>query len=275
MTRNRMYLMTGISAGLFVFLTWAFADGLFNTNWWDSSVYTDSAIFTYAFIAVIVLMGVYQAQRLPANGIEIDRGGVTDTEGQKEDPHFWRLILGNAYYSILWVPLRFFVGRDWLAAGEHKLRSASWMDGGSALQGSWKGAVAIPETGSPRITYGWYREFLNYMLNHEWYTWFAKVIAFGETLVGIGLILGALVGIAAFFGTFMNFNFMLAGSASSNPVLFGLAVFLVLGWKVAGYLGIDHVLLPALGAPWKAGELFGGEGIATHEPGGARKPETA
>ena len=38
MTRNRMYTLTGISVGLFVFLTWAFADGLFNTNWWDSSV---------------------------------------------------------------------------------------------------------------------------------------------------------------------------------------------------------------------------------------------
>ena len=77
------------------------------------------------------------------------------------------------------------------------------------------------------------------MLNHEWYTWFAKLIAIGEALVGIGLIVGALVGIAAFFGTFMNFNFMMAGSASSNPVLFGLAVFLVLGWKIAGYFGVD------------------------------------
>lgn len=274
MTRNRVYLMTGISVGLFAFLTWAFADGLFNTNWWDSSVYTDSAIFTYVLMGIIILMGVLQAQRLPQEGVPIDRGAVTDTEGQKEDPHFWRLIMGNAYYAILWVPIRFFVGRDWLAAGEHKLRSASWMDGGSALQGSWKSAIAIPDTGSPRITYGWYREFLTYMLNHEWYTWFAKVIAIGETLVGIGLLIGALVGIAAFFGTFMNFNFMMAGSASSNPVLFGLAVFLVLGWKVAGYLGLDHWLLPALGAPWKAGELFGGEGIREQAPA-PNRPETA
>ncbi len=261
MTRNRMYTLTGISVGLFVFLTWAFADGLFNTNWWDSSVATDSAIFTYAFIALIVLMGVYQAQKLPKDGVAIDRGSVTDTEGQKEDPHFWRLIMGNAYYSILWVPIRFFVGRDWLAAGEHKIRGGGWLDGGTALQGFWKGAIAVPDTGSPKITYGWYREFLTYMLNHEWYTWFAKLIAIGEVLVGIALIVGALVGIAAFFGTVMNFSFMMAGSASSNPVLFGLAVFLVLGWKIAGYFGVDHYLLPALGAPWKAGQLFGGEGI--------------
>lgn len=266
MTRTRMYVLTAVSAALFVFLTWAFADGLFNTNWWDSSVYTDSAIFTYVLLGVIILMGVIQAQRLPEKGVSTEFGAVTDTAGQTEDPRFWRLIMGNVYWSILWVPLRFFVGRDWMAAGEHKLRTASWMDGGSALAGYWKGAVAIPQTGSPRITYGWYREFLQYMLNHEWYTWFAKLIAVGEFLVGVGMVVGALVGIAAFFGTLMNFNFMLAGSASSNPVLFGLAVFMVLGWKVAGYFGIDSILLPALGAPWKAGKMFGGEGIRLRQP---------
>ncbi len=266
MTRTRIYVMTAISVGLFVFLTWAFADGLFNTNWWDSAVWTDSAILTYVIIGVIIAGGIYQASQLPANGVSIEDGAVTDTAGQNEDPRFWRLIMGNVYWSVLWLPLRFFVGRDWMAAGEHKLRAASWMDGGTALQGYWKGAVAVPETGSPRITYGWYRDFLTYMLNHEWYTWFAKLIAIGEFLIGVGLIVGALVGIAAFFGTLMNFNFMLAGSASSNPVLFGIAVFLVLGWKVAGHLGIDRLLLPALGAPWKAGKIFGGAGIAQHEP---------
>ena len=78
----------------------------------------------------------------------------------------------------------------------------------------------------------------------------------GEVLVGLGLIVGALVGIAAFFGTLMNFNFLLAGSSSTNPVLFGLGVFLVLGWKVAGYIGLDRVLLNSLGTPWSAGRLF-------------------
>ena len=82
---------------------------------------------------------------------------MTDTEGQKEDPHFWRLIMGNAYYSILWVPIRFFVGRDWLAAGEHKLRGTGWMDGGSALQGFLEGCGRDSGHGFAAITYGWYR----------------------------------------------------------------------------------------------------------------------
>jgi thiosulfate dehydrogenase [quinone] large subunit len=93
------------------------------------------------------------------------------------------------------------------------------------------------------------------MLEHEWYTWFAKIVAVGEVLVGLGLIVGALVGIAAFFGTVLNFNFLLAGTASTNPVLFGLGVLIVLGWKVAGHIGLDRYLLPMLGTPWKPGRL--------------------
>jgi thiosulfate dehydrogenase [quinone] large subunit len=49
----------------------------------------------------------------------------------------------------------------------------------------------------------------------------------------------------------MNMSFMLAGSASTNPVLFTLAIGLILGWKVAGYYGLDRWLLPALGVPWR------------------------
>lgn len=49
---------------------------------------------------------------------------------------------------------------------------------------------------------------------------------------------------------------MLAGTASTNPVLFALAVALILAWKVAGYYGVERYLLPVLGAPWSTGKLF-------------------
>ena len=52
---------------------------------------------------------------------------------------------------------------------------------------------------------------------------------------------------AAFFGAFMNMSFLLAGSASVNPVMFTLAIGLILAWKVAGYYGLDRYLLPMLG----------------------------
>ena len=45
---------------------------------------------------------------------------------------------------------------------------------------------------------------------------------------------------------------VLAGTTSSNPVLFLLAVFLMLAWKVAGYYGLDRYLLPIIGTPWES-----------------------
>jgi len=50
-------------------------------------------------------------------------------------------------------------------------------------------------------------------------------------------------------------NFMLAGSASSNPVLLILAIVRILAWKSAGYIGLDRFLLPLLGTPWKAPKI--------------------
>lgn len=250
MTRNRTYLLTGVSAGIYLLLCWAFADGLFTGTFWDSESISGSTVWTYVLLALIVGAGLLQAQRIPESGVAITQGPATSTAGQVDDPALWKTILGNTYFAIIWMPLRFFVGREWLEAGEHKVRDDAWMSGGSALKGYWTNATAIPETGSPRITYGWFRDFLDYMLRHEWYTWFAKIIAVGEVLIGLGLIFGALVGIAAFFGTLMNFNFQLAGSASTNPVLFGLGVFLVLAWKVAGFWGLDRYLLKQFGTPW-------------------------
>jgi len=250
---------------VFAVLTWAFADGQFSTLW-DKEDWTGSAIFTVGFMGLIVLTGYYQARRLPDAGIALAPATDSTIPGQLEDPKSWKLLLGNTYLALFWLPLRFFIGREWLSAGYHKLadKQGTWMNG-TALKGYWTSAVAVPEAGkgNPKISYDWYRNFLQYMLDHHWYTWFADVIAVGEFLIGIGLIVGGLVAIAAFFGTLMNFNFMLAGSSSSNPVLFALSVFIILGWKVAGFWGLDRVLLPYLGAPWKPGKLLHHEPRAT------------
>jgi thiosulfate dehydrogenase [quinone] large subunit len=119
--------------------------------------------------------------------------------------------------------------------------------------GYWQNAVKVPASPArAAITYDWFRAFLQALIDGQTHSWFAKVIVFGELAIGLGLIVGAFVGIAAFFGALMNMNFMLAGSASTNPVLFVLAVGLMLAWKVAGYYGMDRVLLPLVGTPWRA-----------------------
>jgi thiosulfate dehydrogenase (quinone) large subunit len=255
MTRERTWTLTAISVVFFILLSWIFADGLLAPPLWNSEDWVSSPLITYLLILLILAAGWFQAQRIPADGITLPVERASATPGQVEDPIGWRLLMGNILLAIFWLPVRFFVGRDWLAAGLHKVSDPAWIGGGEALRGYWERAVAIPETGRPAITYDWFRQFLQYMLDNNWHTWFAPLVAWGEVLVGIGLIVGAFVGLAAFFGTLMNFNFMLAGSASTNPVLFGLGVFLVLAWKVAGFWGLDRWLLPALGTPWQRLDL--------------------
>ncbi len=170
------------------------------------------------------------------------------TQRELPDPGFVRFAFGNTLTAPLWTAVRLYLGWQWLSAGWHKVSGDGWVNnGGSALQGFWTRIVA-PEATS--IHYGWYHNFIQYMLDHQWYEWFAKVVAYGETAIGLALIIGLFTGIAAISGAFMNFNFMLAGSASTNPVLFILAVLLVLAWKVAGYIGMDRWVLPAVGTPW-------------------------
>jgi thiosulfate dehydrogenase [quinone] large subunit len=167
-----------------------------------------------------------------------------------DDPQFVKFLFTDVRMSILWLVVRVWLGWQWVTAGWHKIGDEGWVGTGASLQGYWERAVAIPESGRPAITFDWYRNFLQYLLDAQAYTWFGKLIAYGEFLVGVALIIGAFVGIAAFFGALMNFNFMLAGSASTNPVLFVLALLLIFAWKIAGFIGADYFLLNWIGTPW-------------------------
>jgi thiosulfate dehydrogenase [quinone] large subunit len=176
---------------------------------------------------------------------------VTRTGQAVQDPPLVQKLLNQPLAGLLWLPIRIWLGWQWFDAALHKISNPAWVATGEALKGFWSNAVKIPETGRPPITFEWYRAFIQGMLDAEAYTWFAKVVAYGELLIGIALILGAFTGIAAFFGGFMNWNFMMAGSASTNPLLFVAAVGLILAWKVAGQVGADFFLLRWIGTPWQ------------------------
>lgn len=180
-----------------------------------------------------------------------------------QDPPLAKLLFEDRRLSVFWLVLRVWLGYQWVHAAIGKVTNPAWVDNGAALKGFWTGAVVVPADGRPAIAFDWYRSFIQFMLDAEAYVWFGKLVAYGELLVGIALILGAFTGIAAFFSGFMNWNFMMAGAASTNPLLFVVAVGLILAWKIAGYIGADYFLLPLLGTPW-SGEPVEAEGA----PGG-------
>ena len=176
-------------------------------------------------------------------------------DGVVQNPTIAHFLFDSVRSAPLWLGARIYIGYAWFDAGWHKIIDPEWM-AGAGIRGYWQRAVAVPEQGSPKITYDWFRVFLQGLLDGGHQTWFGPFVAWGEVLVGIALVVGALVGVAAFFGALMNMSFMLAGSASTNPVLFSLAILMILAWKVGGYIGVDRFLLPLLGAPWSPGKVF-------------------
>jgi thiosulfate dehydrogenase (quinone) large subunit len=164
-----------------------------------------------------------------------------------------KFIFSDTHMAWVWLVVRFYIAYTWLSAGYEKLTGTGWLNGGTSLKGFWTGALKVDP--KPVIAFDWYRAFIQFMLDSGAYVWFAKLVVAGELLVGIAILLGAFTGIAAFIGGFMNWNFMMAGSTSVNPVLFTLSVLLILAWKTAGYWGLDRYLLPMLGTPWKPGFL--------------------
>ncbi len=173
------------------------------------------------------------------------------------DPPAARWLFGSTRLAWFWLILRLYLGYEWFTAGLEKAGNPAWTVTGVALKGFWTSAVATPPAParSP-IAFGWYRSFIQFLLNSGSYTWFAKLIVAGELLIGVALVLGLFTGIAAFLGAFLNWNFMMAGSASINPLMFTITIFLILAWKTAGWWGLDRWILPALGTPWAPGNAF-------------------
>lgn len=167
-----------------------------------------------------------------------------------QEPSAITTLLNHPLAAWLWLPIRVWLGWQWLNAGYEKLINPAWMQTGAALKGFLTNAVNAMGAHGPVIHYTWYSSFLKILLSSESYVWMAKVVSVGEALVGVALILGAFTGFAAFFGGFMNFNYLMAGTVSVNPMFLVISITLILAWKVSGFIGLDYFLVPRYGALW-------------------------
>jgi thiosulfate dehydrogenase [quinone] large subunit len=170
------------------------------------------------------------------------------------EPSISRFFLGSEGSSPLWFVVRMYVGAEWFLAGWEKVISPAWGSSGKAVAGFVAGALKLTGGDHPAVQ-GWYAWFLQNIVTPN-AGFFSFLVTWGEVAVGLGLLLGILTGIAAGFGLLMNMNYLLAGTVSINPVLGILGLFLCLSWRVCGWIGIDSLLLPALGLPWKPGTWF-------------------
>lgn len=165
-----------------------------------------------------------------------------------EDNSLSRWLFVNTNSAGIWLLLRLYLGYTWLSSGLSKINSDIWIgeNAGVAIKGFMGRAIALAREGEVA---GWYAWFLERTVIPNTVL-FSYIITVGELLIGLALIIGLLTGLSAFLGVLMNTSFLLAGTISLNPVMFLIAIFLIMAWKVSGWYGVDRWALPILGTPW-------------------------
>jgi thiosulfate dehydrogenase [quinone] large subunit len=197
-----------------------------------------------------------------------NRKSVKTTEGYDlKNPSVIRFLFNDPRMAWLWLIIRVLAGIKWLQlAWEPKLMNASWMDG-SIVKGFWEFSLAIPEgRADNQIIYGWYEDFIRFLLNNDLYKIEAPLQAVAETAIGVAFILGAFTGLFALLACFLHWNYIMIGSAGNNGLLFPAAVLLVAAWKIAGYYGLDYFLMRRVGALWTPRTIDHVEPEPTRQP---------
>lgn len=161
--------------------------------------------------------------------------------------------LRNKYFTVVWTILRIWLGYQWLTAGIEKVQNPTWVgsQSGVAITGFLKGALA-KATGEHPSVQGWYANFINYVALPNAKV-FSYMVTFGEILVGISLILGALTIVGLIGGAFMNLNYLFAGTTSTNPNLYTAAIILMAVGTSAYVIGLDRFIMPSLRKQYKKG----------------------
>jgi thiosulfate dehydrogenase (quinone) large subunit len=169
--------------------------------------------------------------------------------------------------ATLWLVARLWVGYQFLTAGWSKL----FGDEQAAFVGSHAGAGIKGFLGfatSPQMTSGAHASVL------PPYVWLAQhvfipaavplgyMVAVGETLIGIALIVGLFTRFAAFWGAFLNLMFLLAGNTGVNPYMLTIELGIVLVGVTAGLIGLDYYVLPYVKTWWaQRGQVTTGIGL--------------
>lgn len=144
--------------------------------------------------------------------------------------------------ALFWLIIRVYVGWEWFSAGWEKLMSHAWLgnNAGNIIKGFLNGALT-KTTGDHPDVMAWYAWLINHVFIPS-APLLSYLVVFGEIIVGLALILGLYTKKAAKIGAFMNINYLLAGTVSTNPFLLILQLLIIKGSKVAGWNGLDRFI---------------------------------
>lgn len=155
-------------------------------------------------------------------------------------PPVARHILGNTRLAWVWLPLRLYLGTEWLLMGLSRLFDPAWTERGDPVLTLWQqsldqGVSAMGTIARPAMIQG--------LLDSGAAVWFSRAMIAGELLVGLALVLGAFTGISAFTGLLLNTTSVFVGIGLGDPLMVPVACALILTWKTAGWIGFDRWLL--------------------------------
>jgi thiosulfate dehydrogenase (quinone) large subunit len=221
-----------------------------------------------------------------------------------EEPRAARWLFGSSSAAWIWLIARLWLGWEWFQAGWTKVfgGNITWKvwdwgdeqysltgDGnigwvrsgtvegesvgvGDSVAGFAQRAIETAEGPHPDVAYGWYVDFLEW-IEVTAHPVMGPLVAIGEVVIGVALILGLFTGIAALLGSVLNFSFVFAGSAGVNPAMLLVSGLLILAWRNAGWYGLDRWVLPTVGTPWHRGERVDIQVLdRDREPGGEAEP---
>ncbi len=158
--------------------------------------------------------------------------------------------------AFFWLIARLYLGCIWFVSGIGKVfgdGNAVWVgaDAGKVVTGVLKGAIA-----KSALAPGFDPIKTPHPAVQEWYATLARdvflpnaalisyMVAFGELLVGIALIVGIFTRFSALMGVVMALSLFLAGQASILPQLLTIGLVIALVGKNAGYYGLDYIIRP-------------------------------
>ena len=162
-----------------------------------------------------------------------------------------------AVTGLLWLVARMWLGYEWLHAGIEKVigeGAIKWVgaEAGGSVAGFLKGAIAkspLAEGFDPAKT--------PHPAVSEWYATLARdvfipnaqimsyLVAYGELLVGIALLVGIFTRFSALMGVVVALAFLLAGTTSSGlPLLLTVGLALTFGGASIGLYGLDYFARP-------------------------------
>src|SRR6266498_847776 len=102
---------------------------------------------------------------------------ISYQSGEMTDPPVAKFIFSDTRIAGLCLIVRLYLAYSWITSGFGKLTNPAWVNTGDALKGFWVNALKTDP--KPVIAFDWYRSFIQFLVDTQSYTWFAKLIPAG------------------------------------------------------------------------------------------------